>query len=120
MESIKNYISEHKERFLNELIELLKMPSVSADTAFTQDVLNTADAVKAALLKAGCDTVEICETDGYPIVYGEKIINSALPTILVYGPLLRLNLLSKKLKSILTEQFLREVLVMIKVKCTCM
>ncbi|SMC34888.1 dipeptidase [Cellulophaga tyrosinoxydans] len=85
MESIKNYISEHKERFLNELIELLKMPSVSADTAFTQDVLDTAEAVKASLLNAGCDVVEICETDGYPIVYGEKIINAALPTILVYG-----------------------------------
>lgn len=85
MEAIKNYISEHKDRFLNELIELLKIPSVSADTAFTQDVLDTADAVKAALLNAGCDTVEICETNGYPIVYGEKIINKALPTILVYG-----------------------------------
>ncbi len=85
MESIKNYISEHKERFLNELIELLKMPSVSADTAFTQDVLDTAEAVKASLLNAGCDVVEICETDGYPIVYGEKNINAALPTILVYG-----------------------------------
>ena len=85
MESIKNYISEHKERFLNELIELLKMPSVSADTAFTQDVLDTAEAIKASLLNAGCDVVEICETDGYPIVYGEKIINAALPTILVYG-----------------------------------
>lgn len=85
MESIKNYITEHKERFLNELIELLKIPSVSADTAFTQDVLDTAEAVKAALSQAGCDAVEICETDGYPIVYGEKIINSALPTILVYG-----------------------------------
>ena len=85
MEAIKNYISEHKERFLTELIELLKIPSVSADTAFTQDVLDTAEAVKNALLKAGCDAVEICETDGYPIVYGEKIINKDLPTVLVYG-----------------------------------
>ena len=85
METIKNYISEHKERFISELIELLKIPSVSADTAFTQDVLDTADAVKTALVNAGCATVEICETDGYPIVYGEKIINPDLPTILVYG-----------------------------------
>ena len=85
MEAIKNYISEHKERFLTELIELLKIPSVSADTAFTQDVLDTAEAVKNALLKAGCDAVEICETDGYPIVYGEKIIDKDLPTVLVYG-----------------------------------
>ncbi|WP_158975507.1 dipeptidase [Cellulophaga sp. L1A9] len=85
MEAIKNYISEHKERFISELIDLLKIPSVSADTAFTQDVLDTADAVKKALTAAGCDAVEICETDGYPIVYAEKIINPALPTVLVYG-----------------------------------
>ncbi|SDE45382.1 dipeptidase [Cellulophaga baltica] len=85
MEAIKNYISEHKERFISELIDLLKIPSVSADTAFTQDVLDTADAVKKALTDAGCDAVEICETDGYPIVYAEKIIDSALPTVLVYG-----------------------------------
>ncbi|QWX84008.1 dipeptidase [Cellulophaga sp. HaHaR_3_176] len=85
MESIDNYISEHKERFLKELIELLKIPSVSADTAYTQDVLDTAEAVKNALSAAGCDSVEICETDGYPIVYGEKIINPELPTVLVYG-----------------------------------
>jgi acetylornithine deacetylase/succinyl-diaminopimelate desuccinylase-like protein len=85
MEAIKNYISQHKERFISELIDLLKIPSVSADTAFTQDVLDTADAVKKALIAAGCDAVEICETDGYPIVYAEKIINPALPTVLVYG-----------------------------------
>lgn len=85
METIKNYISKHKERFISELIELLKTPSVSADPAFTQDVLDTADAVKVALINAGCDSVEICETDGYPIVYGEKIIHPDLPTILVYG-----------------------------------
>ena len=48
------------------------MPSISADAAYSQDVLNTADAVKNALEKAGCDKVEICETPGYPIVYGEK------------------------------------------------
>ena len=85
MENITNYISEHKDRFLNELIELLKIPSVSADTAFTKDVLETAKAVKQALEEAGCDMVEICETKGHPIVYGEKIIDSKLPTVLVYG-----------------------------------
>lgn len=85
MSDVKNYIETHKNRFINELIELLKMPSVSADTAFTQDVLNTADAVKESLEKAGCDVVEICETPGYPIVYGEKIIDNNLPTVLVYG-----------------------------------
>ncbi|GGB69654.1 hypothetical protein GCM10007424_07030 [Flavobacterium suaedae] len=85
MNNIKNYVQEHKERFLNELIELLKIPSVSADSAYSQDVINTAEAVKESLEKAGCDLVEICETPGYPIVYGEKIIDKNLPTVLVYG-----------------------------------
>ena len=85
MENRTSYVQENKERFINELIELLKIPSVSADTAFSQDVLDTAEAVKVSLEKAGCDFVEICETAGYPIVYGEKIIDSNLPTILVYG-----------------------------------
>lgn len=85
MSDIKNYIENHKDRFINELIELLKIPSVSADPAFNQDVLNTADAVKERLEKAGCDHVKICETPGYPIVYGEKIIDPSLPTVLVYG-----------------------------------
>ncbi len=85
MQDIQSYISDNKNRFINELIELLKIPSVSADTAFSQDVLNTADAVMKALKDAGCDSVELCETPGYPIVYGEKIIDSNLPTVLVYG-----------------------------------
>ena len=85
LENRTSYVQENKERFINELIELLKIPSVSADTAFSQDVLDTAEAVKVSLEKAGCDFVEICETAGYPIVYGEKIIDSNLPTILVYG-----------------------------------
>ena len=85
MKDVKSYINQHKDRFLNELIELLKIPSVSADKAFKNDVLKTAEAVKSSLEKAGCDSVEICETPGYPIVYGEKIIDTSLPTILVYG-----------------------------------
>ena len=85
MDNIKTYVKQHKDRFINELIELLKLPSVSADTAFSQDVINTSEAVKKALENAGCTHVEICETPGYPIVYGEKIIDENLPTILVYG-----------------------------------
>ncbi len=85
MKDIKPYINEHKERFLNELIDLLKIPSVSADSAYNSDVLKTAEAVKISLETAGCDTVEICETEGNPIVYGEKIIDPKLPTVLVYG-----------------------------------
>ena len=85
MTTIRDYIAKHRDRFIQELIELLKLPSVSADSAFSQDVLDTAQAVAEALRKAGCDAVEICETEGYPIVYGEKKIDSELPTILVYG-----------------------------------
>ena len=85
MTDIKNYIENHKDRFINELIELLKLPSISADPTFRKDVLRTADAVQESLIHAGCDHVEICETPGYPIVYGEKIINPSLPTVLVYG-----------------------------------
>ncbi len=85
MNYIQTYISEHKNRFINELIELLKIPSISADSAYKNDVLKTADAIKMSLEKAGCHVVEICKTDGYPIVYGEKIIDKNLPTVLVYG-----------------------------------
>lgn len=85
MKSAKNYIEENKDRFLNELIDLLKIPSISADSAYKKDVIATAEAVKTSLEKAGCDLVEICETPGYPIVYGEKIIDKNLPTVLVYG-----------------------------------
>lgn len=85
MNNIQSYIKEHKDRFISELIELLKIPSVSADSAFKNDVLKTAQAVKTNLEKAGCHTVEICPTQGHPIVYGEKMIDKTLPTILVYG-----------------------------------
>ncbi len=79
------YVDQHKDRFIQELIELLKIPSISADPEYKEDVILTADKVKDALLQAGCDQVEICETPGYPIVYGEKIIDKNLPTVLVYG-----------------------------------
>ena len=85
MNNIKDYVNSNKDRFISELVELLKIPSVSADSAYSQDVINTAEAVKESLEKAGCDLVEICETPGYPIVYGEKIIDNDLPTVLVYG-----------------------------------
>jgi len=85
MQNIKAYLNQHKDRFINELIQLLKMPSVSADSAYSQDVLDTAEAFATSLKNAGCDVVEICETQGYPIVYGEKIIDRNLPTVLVYG-----------------------------------
>ena len=85
MQNIKPYIQEHKSRFIDELIDLLKSPSISADPAYKNDVLQTATAVKQSLEKAGCQNVELCKTEGYPIIYGEKIINKSLPTILIYG-----------------------------------
>ena len=85
MNTIKSYIGNHKNRFVEELIELLKIPSISADSAYKKDILLTADFVLESLKKAGCDHVELFETPGNPIVYGEKIIDKNLPTVLVYG-----------------------------------
>ena len=85
MEHINNYINKNKDRFINELIDLLKIPSISADPAYSEDVLNCADAVAKSMTSAGADNIEICKTEGYPIVYGEKIIDANLPTVLVYG-----------------------------------
>lgn len=85
MQNVKEYIEAHKDRFINELIELLKIPSVSADSAFAKATHQTAATVADSLRRAGCDTVEICETPGYPIVYADKIIDPSLPTVLVYG-----------------------------------
>jgi acetylornithine deacetylase/succinyl-diaminopimelate desuccinylase-like protein len=85
MQNIQSYIQKHKDRFIDELVELLKIPSVSADTAYKDDVIKTASEISKSLKEAGCDVVEICETPGYPIVYGEKIIDKNLPTVLVYG-----------------------------------
>src|SRR5690606_1910860 len=76
---------ENKQRFLDELFDLLRMPSVSADSAFKEDVFKTAEFVKQKLMDAGADKVELCQTAGYPIVYGEKMIDPKLPTVLVYG-----------------------------------
>lgn len=85
MEHIKNYIQEHQDRFIDELMDLLRIPSISADPSYSQDVHRCAEVVKSHLEKAGADKVEICQTPGYPIVYGEKIIDPQWPTVLVYG-----------------------------------
>jgi acetylornithine deacetylase/succinyl-diaminopimelate desuccinylase-like protein len=85
MQYIKNYIQQNKQRFIQELIELLKIPSISADPNYKQDVLNCAEEVKKRLQEAGAENVEVCPTKGYPVVYGEKIIDKNLPTVLVYG-----------------------------------
>ncbi|MBL7892766.1 MAG: dipeptidase, partial [Bacteroidia bacterium] len=85
MSETKEYIKTNEQRFLNELLELLRIPSVSADSKYKPDVLKMADAVKAKLIAAGADKVELVQTAGYPVVYGEKIIDPKLPTVLVYG-----------------------------------
>ncbi len=85
MSSVRNFIASNKDRFLEELMDLLRIPSVSADPAFKQDVHRAADFVKSQLEKSGVDKAEICSTEGYPIVYAEKIIDEDAPTVLIYG-----------------------------------
>lgn len=85
MENIQSYITQNKDRFLSELMDLLRIPSVSADSKYKQDVVRAAEFISKSLKEAGADKVEICPTAGHPIVYGEKIIDSSLPTVIVYG-----------------------------------
>jgi len=85
MEDINLYLKNNRERLLNELFDLLKIPSVSADPAFATDVENAARFIKDEMIRIGLENVSIEETPGYPIVYGEKIINPDLPTVLIYG-----------------------------------
>ncbi|MFZ1702920.1 MAG: dipeptidase [Saprospiraceae bacterium] len=85
MQNVQNYIHENKDRFLNELMDLLRIPSVSADPKYKEDVKKTADFVSNSLTEAGCATVKIYPTKGHPIVYGEHIIDPSLPTVLIYG-----------------------------------
>lgn len=81
----QEYINTNRQRFLDELFDFLRIPSISADSSFKEDVLKTADFVAEKLRIAGADKVEVCQTNGYPIVYGEKIIDPKLSTVLVYG-----------------------------------
>jgi len=82
---IKQYIQSNQDRFLSELFDLLRIPSVSADSQRKADVRRAAGYVQQKLKEAGADKVELCETKGHPIVYGEKLVNAAFPTVLVYG-----------------------------------
>ena len=85
MQVIRRYVSDNKQRFLDELFELLRFPSVSADPKYKGEMIKTAQFVADKLRAAGADNVEICSTAGYPIVYGEKIVDASMPTVLVYG-----------------------------------
>ncbi|MFT5619242.1 MAG: acetylornithine deacetylase/succinyl-diaminopimelate desuccinylase-like protein, partial [Arenicella sp.] len=82
---MKSFIDDNKQRFLDELFELLRMPSVSTDAKYKKDVLASAEFLKEKLIEAGADKVEVFPTAGYPIVYGEKMVDEKLPTVLVYG-----------------------------------
>ncbi len=82
---LQTYLNQNREKFLNELFELLRIPSISADSAYHNDTIAAATYIKNKLIEAGADNVELCHTAGNPIVYGEKIIDPNLPTVLVYG-----------------------------------
>ncbi|WNB18118.1 dipeptidase [Marivirga arenosa] len=84
-EETGKYLQQNKQRFLDELFELLRIPSVSADPKFKADVKKAAEFMKAKFEEAGAENVEVCETKGHPIVYADKIIDPNLPTVLVYG-----------------------------------
>ena len=85
MQNVQEYIKANKQRFLDELFEILRVPSISADSNYAADTRKTAEMIAKNLQNSGADAVEICETPGHPIVYAEKMIDPNLPTVLVYG-----------------------------------
>ena len=85
MQAWKDYLDQHKDRFLEELLQLLRIPSVSARSEHKQDMIACANAVKQRLEEAGADTVAIYQTPGHPVVFAEKKVDASKPTVLVYG-----------------------------------
>ena len=85
MKKTQSYIKKNKKRFLDELLDLLKIPSISADPKYKKAMFKTAKFVAKSLKDAGAENVEVCPTPGYPVVYGEKLIDPKKPTVLVYG-----------------------------------
>jgi acetylornithine deacetylase/succinyl-diaminopimelate desuccinylase-like protein len=81
----KDYQEKNKDRFLDEMLDLLRIPSVSAKSEHREDMRRCAEAVRERLLQAGADKAEVMETAGHPVVYGEKIVDASKPTVLVYG-----------------------------------
>lgn len=82
---IKQYIEENRDRFLEELFELIRIPSISSETAHKEDMYRAAEKWKELLLNAGVDRAEVMETKGHPVVFAEKILDEKFPTVLVYG-----------------------------------
>lgn len=85
MKDLKNYIEENQERFLNELFELIRIPSISAKSEHKEDMVKAANQLKKSLLEAGVDKAEVMPTKGNPVVYAEKTIDPKAPTVIVYG-----------------------------------
>ncbi|MCK5765218.1 MAG: dipeptidase [Bacteroidales bacterium] len=85
MEHVKKYIEENKDRFLDELFGLIRIPSISSESARKDDMMKAAEYWKKSMLKAGADKAEIMSTEGNPVVYGEKMVDPSAPTVLVYG-----------------------------------
>jgi acetylornithine deacetylase/succinyl-diaminopimelate desuccinylase-like protein len=85
MKAWQDYLEKNKDRFLNEMLDLLRIPSVSAKKEHKDDMIRCAEAVQKSLLASGCDKAEVMPTAGHPVVYGEKMVNPSLPTVLVYG-----------------------------------
>ena len=85
MEIIKKYVAENEKRFLDELFGLLRIPSISSSSANKADMVRAAEYWRDAILAAGGDKAEVMPSAGNPIVYGEKILDPKLPTVLVYG-----------------------------------
>jgi acetylornithine deacetylase/succinyl-diaminopimelate desuccinylase-like protein len=85
MKAIKDYVDTHKDRFLEELFDLIRIPSVSSKAEAKDDMSRAAEYIKESLLKAGADHAEVKETSGWPVVYGHKLLDASLPTVLVYG-----------------------------------
>jgi acetylornithine deacetylase/succinyl-diaminopimelate desuccinylase-like protein len=81
----KSYQEQHQDRFLNEMMDLLRIPSISAKSEHKDDMIRCAEAVQKSLLEAGCTRADVLPTAGYPVVYGERIIDPTKPTVLVYG-----------------------------------
>lgn len=85
METINSYIEKNKQRFLDELFDLIRIPSVSSQVDNKENMYKTASFVADTLKSAGVDHAKVLDTEGWPVVYAEKTIDKALPTVLVYG-----------------------------------
>ncbi len=85
MKKAQEYIKENRQRFLDELFELIRIPSISSDSSHKDDMVKTAEKIKSFLIAAGADKAEVMPSEGNPVVYAEKIIDSAKPTVIVYG-----------------------------------